>query len=100
MIAYYFPPFSLSSGYLRPLKFAEYLPEHGWRAEILTVKPSVYPSGARSARSRHPTRFASTVRTPSTPSAFCLSAAGIRGPWPRPIGGGRGGSLPCGGGST
>jgi glycosyltransferase involved in cell wall biosynthesis len=43
MIAYHFPPFSLSSGYLRPLKFAQYLPAHGWAAEILTVHPRAYP---------------------------------------------------------
>jgi len=42
MIAFHFPPLSLSSGYLRPLKFAEYLPEHHWRAEILTVDPRAH----------------------------------------------------------
>ena len=42
-IAFYFPPFSMSSGYLRPLKFAEYLPAYGWTADILTVDPCVHP---------------------------------------------------------
>ena len=34
------------SGYLRPLKFAEYLPAHGWTAEVLTVATRAYPAGA------------------------------------------------------
>ena len=46
MIAYHFPPLSVSSGYLRPLKFAEYLPAHGWTAEILTVPSRAYPAGS------------------------------------------------------
>ena len=42
MIAFHFPPLSLSSGYLRPLKFAEHLPAHGWQCEILTVSPRAH----------------------------------------------------------
>jgi glycosyltransferase involved in cell wall biosynthesis len=40
MVAYDFPPRS-TSGVYRPLKFAKYLPEFGWRPVILTV--SNYP---------------------------------------------------------
>lgn len=42
MIAYHFPPIRVSSGIQRTLKFASYLLEHGWRAQILTVSPSAY----------------------------------------------------------
>jgi len=37
IIAYHFPP-SYSGGIYRPLKFAKYLPEYGWKPVILTVK--------------------------------------------------------------
>ena len=36
IIAYDFPPLR-TSGVYRPLKFAKYLPEFGWRPIILTV---------------------------------------------------------------
>jgi glycosyltransferase involved in cell wall biosynthesis len=35
-IAYYFPPLG-GSGVIRPLKFAKYLPQYGWKPTILTV---------------------------------------------------------------
>lgn len=44
IIAYHFPPIQGSSGYLRTLKFARYLPEHGFEPVVLTVVPSAYPA--------------------------------------------------------
>ena len=35
-IAYWFPPMG-GSGVVRPLKFAKYLPQFGWKPTILTV---------------------------------------------------------------
>lgn len=43
LVAYYFPPFR-ASGVYRPLKFAKYLPEFGWKPTILTV--SNQPEGS------------------------------------------------------
>lgn len=42
MIAYHFPPVRVSSGIQRTLKFASYLLEHGWKAQVLTVTPNAY----------------------------------------------------------
>jgi glycosyltransferase involved in cell wall biosynthesis len=42
LVAYHFPPLSGSSGFLRTLKFARYLPEHGWEAAVMTVTPGAY----------------------------------------------------------
>lgn len=42
LIAYHFPPLSGSSGLQRTLRFAQYLPEFGWRPIVLTVRPDAY----------------------------------------------------------
>lgn len=42
MIAFHFPPVHGSSGVQRTLKFARYLPDHGWQPAILTVHPRAY----------------------------------------------------------
>lgn len=42
IVAYHFPPCIGSSGVLRPLKFARYLPEFGWRTTVLTARPTAY----------------------------------------------------------
>lgn len=42
IIAYHFPPCTGSSGVLRPLKFARYLPEFGWQPVVLTIHPRAY----------------------------------------------------------
>lgn len=42
MIAYHFPPVRVSSGIQRTLKFATYLLDYGWRAQVLTVNSIVY----------------------------------------------------------
>ena len=42
LIAYHFPPVAGSSGVLRTLKFARYLPEFGWQPSVLTVHPRAY----------------------------------------------------------
>lgn len=44
IVTYHFPPDGGSSGVLRPLKFAKYLPQFGWIPHILTVKPHFYES--------------------------------------------------------
>lgn len=42
MIAYHFPPVRVSSGIQRTLKFANYLLDHGWKAQVLSVNPRAY----------------------------------------------------------
>lgn len=43
MVAFHFPPFRGSSGIQRTLRFAKYLPEHGFRPVILSADPAAYP---------------------------------------------------------
>lgn len=43
LVAFHFPPCSGTSGVLRALKFAEYLPEFGWAPVVLTAHPRAYP---------------------------------------------------------
>jgi len=63
LIAYHFPPLSGSSGLQRTLRFAQYLPEFGWKPIVLTVQPRAYeqvdersliqiPSGCEVVRTR------------------------------------------------
>jgi glycosyltransferase involved in cell wall biosynthesis len=47
IIGYYFPPVGMS-GTQRVAKFAKYLPENGWQAVVLTVKPILYFSHDKS----------------------------------------------------
>jgi glycosyltransferase involved in cell wall biosynthesis len=42
LVAYHFPPLSGSSGLQRTLRFAQYLPEFGWKPIVLTVHPGAY----------------------------------------------------------
>jgi glycosyltransferase involved in cell wall biosynthesis len=42
MIAFHFPPFSGSSGVQRTLRFAQYLPNHGWQPIVLTATKRAY----------------------------------------------------------
>lgn len=44
MVAYHFPPQTGSSGQLRTLKFARYLPALGWRPIVVTAHPRAYES--------------------------------------------------------
>ncbi|HED11421.1 MAG TPA: group 1 glycosyl transferase, partial [Caldithrix abyssi] len=43
IISYYWPPAG-GPGVQRPLKFARYLHELGWKVVVLTVKDGVYPA--------------------------------------------------------
>lgn len=42
MVAFHFPPQAGSSGILRTLNFAKYLPRHGWHSAVLTAHPRAY----------------------------------------------------------
>lgn len=42
VVVFHFPPLMEGSGYLRTLKFCEYLPEYGWSPVVLSVHPRAY----------------------------------------------------------
>lgn len=67
LIAYHFPPVSGSSGLQRTLRFAQYLPDYGWRPIVLSVRPSAYESVDERSLELVP-RECEVVRTP------CLDA--------------------------
>jgi glycosyltransferase involved in cell wall biosynthesis len=42
MVAFQFPPFAMSSGVQRMLRFVQHLPSHGWSPIVLTAHPRAY----------------------------------------------------------
>lgn len=75
LISFHFPPFALSSGVQRPLRFAQYLPDYGWEPIVLTVRPEAYGSGARPNANEAPPDC-EVVRVPALNTAKHLSIAG------------------------
>jgi hypothetical protein len=47
MVAFHFPPADMSSGHLRTLAFARYLPRAGWDPIVLSARAMAYPQTAR-----------------------------------------------------
>lgn len=43
MVAFHFPPAAMSSGHLRALAFARYLPDSGWDPIVLSARAMAYP---------------------------------------------------------
>ena len=79
MVAYHFPPMSVSSGIQRTLRFAQYLPEHNWEPLVLTAHPRVYPGVSEASLAEVPPGLC--VRR-----AFALDTArhlSLRGSYPR-----------------
>jgi hypothetical protein len=60
MVAFHFPPLSISSGIQRTLKFATYLPELQWEPSVLTAHPRAYDTTADDQMSDIPEKL--TVR--------------------------------------
>ena len=46
MVAFHFPPYRGSSGLQRTLRFAQHLPQFGWRPIVLSVHPRAYEATA------------------------------------------------------
>lgn len=44
LIAFHYPPISVSSGLQRTLAFSRYLPEFGWQPAVLSASPRAYPA--------------------------------------------------------
>ena len=79
MVAYHFPPMSVSSGIQRTLRFAQYLPEFNWEPVVLTAHPRVYSGVSPASLAEVPPRL--QVRR-----AFALDAArhlSLRGAYPQ-----------------
>ncbi len=78
MIAYHYPPASISSGIQRTLKFSAYLPEEGWEPSVLTVHP-------RAHEHQSPDQIRDIPASLTVRRAFALDAArhlSIRGRYP------------------
>jgi len=76
MIAFHLPPMRGSSGMQRTLKFAHYLPEHGWHPILLSAHPRAYPDRTPDA----------TPAAPAITRAFALDTArhlSVAGRYPR-----------------
>lgn len=68
MFAYHFPPIAVSSGVQRTLKFSSYLPDFGWRADVVTVHPRAYER-------THPGQLGEVHEQSRVHRAFALDAA-------------------------
>jgi hypothetical protein len=68
MIAFHYPPASVSSGIQRTLKFSAYLPELGWEPSVLTVHP-------RAHEHRTPDQLRDIPSSIVVKRAFALDAA-------------------------
>lgn len=78
LVSYYFPPSAQSSGHLRTLGFARYLPDYGW-------EPVVLSAHARSYSKTDPDSVARIPPGCAVHRAFALDARkhfGIRGKYP------------------
>lgn len=78
LIAFHFPPVEGSSGLQRTLRFAQYLPEFGWKPIVLTIGPPIIRRDQ--ARLTEPAVGCEVVRAPCLDIARHLS---IRGNYPR-----------------
>jgi len=78
MIGFHFPPCALSSGHLRLLAFAKYLPEFGWNPIVLSATRCAYEKV-------DPSSIGAIPHGTSVHRAFALDARrhfGIRGKYP------------------
>ena len=78
MIAFHFPPQRGSSGVQRTLKFAQYLPAHGWQPSVLTAAPRAHAVQA-------PDQLGEIAPELTVRRAFALDSArhlAIRGRYP------------------
>lgn len=49
MVAFHFPPMTVSSGIQRTLRFAQYLPECGWQPTVLSAHPRAYSTPSQAS---------------------------------------------------
>ncbi len=78
LIAFHFPPLTGSSGIQRTLRFAQYLPEFGWRPVVVTATPGAYEQADPATLDQIPPGC-EVIRLPALDTARHLS---IRGRYP------------------
>lgn len=78
MVAFHFPPQAGSSGILRTLNFAKYLPQNGWQPIVLSAHPRAYVE-CRDDLLKSIPADTQVVRAPALDAAKHLS---IRGKYP------------------
>lgn len=79
MVAYHFPPMSVSSGIQRTLRFAQYLPECNWEPIVLSAHPRVYSGVSQASLAEVPPQL-------QVHRAFALDTArhlSLRGAYPQ-----------------
>jgi len=79
MVAYHFPPMSVSSGIQRTLRFAQYLPEFNWEPFVLTAHPRAYSDVSAASLAEVPAHL-------RVQRAFALDTAkhlSLRGAYPQ-----------------
>ena len=75
MVAFQFPPFAMSSGVQRTLRFVQHLPSHGWSPVVLTAHPRAYSAVSTDLLKEVPSQ-AVVERAFALDSARHLSIAG------------------------
>ncbi len=81
VIAFHYPPDNSSTGVLRTLKFTEYLADHGWSSEVISVPEELYEScdpGLAAKIPRH-------VNVHRVRAADVKRLLGVRGVYPRAL---------------
>ncbi len=82
MLAFHFPPDNTSTGVLRTLKFADYLREHGWLSDVISVPTRLYSSTDPGLVYQIPP----DTRVFRTPAADAKRLFGVRGVYPAFLG--------------
>jgi len=75
LVAFHFPPLTGSSGIQRTLRFAQYLPEFGWRPVVVTAVTSAYESADPRTLDQIP-GGCEVIRAPALDTARHLSIGG------------------------
>lgn len=75
LIAFHFPPLTGSSGIQRTLRFAQYLPEVGWRPVVVTATPNAYEQTDARTLDQIPAGC-EVVRVPALDASRHLAIAG------------------------
>ncbi|EGV28481.1 hypothetical protein ThidrDRAFT_3709 [Thiorhodococcus drewsii AZ1] len=79
MIAYHFPPLTSGSGLQRSLRFAQHLPDHGWKPLVLSVHPRAH--GADACRGKMP--IPSGIQVVHAPAWDAARHFALAGRYPR-----------------
>jgi len=82
MVAFHYPPDNTSTGVLRTLKFTQYLVEHGWETDVVSVPIRLYYSTDHDSIDKIP----ATTRVFRPWAADIKKMLGFRGSYPSVLG--------------